>query len=52
MNKSIKNKNAGKGDSRRPYNYKEYGVNYDQISWGDAIRTYNYKKYSDSGKEK
>ena len=29
----IMNKNAGKGDKRRPFNYKKFCTNYDDISW-------------------
>jgi len=31
--KQVKKSSAGKGDKRRPCNYKTYAENFDEISW-------------------
>ena len=45
MNKPIKNKNAGKGDKRRHYDYKEYCSNYENIEWRNGTTCCNCGRF-------
>lgn len=35
--KDIKERQAGKGDKRRPYDYREYCTNYENIEWRNGV---------------
>ena len=37
----TKNKQVGKGDSLRPFNYKKYNDNYSEIEWRDGLSCCN-----------
>lgn len=37
----TKTRQAGKGDDRRPYDYKKFSTNYDEIEWRDGLSCCN-----------
>ena len=45
MIKNVKNKQAGKGDKRRPYDYREYCTNYENIEWRNGTTCCNCGRF-------
>lgn len=41
MSEKRKSSGAGKGDKRRPFNYKKYNENFEEIEWDSIPRCYN-----------